>query len=184
MEFFMHSNENAIAPRRTRRKHQPRIEQTLAKKLSGNILVVDDSSDGRAVISGVLRCIGFTVETAKNGLEACEQALAASSKGQPFDLIMMDMQMPVMDGYAATTRLRELGYSHRIAALKASSYEGVPEECLPAGCDDFATKPITFEMLSDLAKRNLPSGFTTRSATAGPTTPVSRSRPASEPLCV
>jgi len=121
---------------------------------------VDDSSDGRAVISGVLRCIGFTVETADNGMEACQRALAALAQGQPFDLIMMDMQMPVMDGYAATTRLRELGYSHRIAAL---SNEGASEECFSAGCDDFANKPITFRMLSDLAKRNLPSSSTIQS---------------------
>ncbi len=180
----MHSNENVIAPRRTpRKRRKPRNEQTQTRKRPGNILVVDDSSDGRAVISGVLRCIGFTVEIAKNGLEACEQALAASANGQPFDLIMMDMQMPVMDGYAATTRLRELGYSHRIAALTANSYEGAPEECLPAGCDDFANKPVTYEMLLGIAKRNLPSSFRIQPSTARSRISASRSRPASAPLC-
>ena len=75
----------------------------------GNILVVDDCSDDRERISTVLRCIGLVVQTAENGLDACHQAVVALREGRPFDLILMDMDMPVMDGYSSTTYLRELG---------------------------------------------------------------------------
>src|SRR5579862_8510777 len=128
---------------------------TWMEKLHGNILVVDDCYYGRNVVRRILRGVGYTVEVAENGQVACQRALGALGVGRPFDLIITDMDMPVMDGYSATTHLRERGYSGRIIALTANSNEEAREQCYIAGCDDFATKPITLETLLELVKRNM-----------------------------
>src|SRR5580692_8146966 len=80
-------------------------EDESTTNLHGNILVVDDCSHVRELISRLLRSVGLFVETAENGLDACHRALTALKEGQPFDLIITDMDMPVMDGYSATKYL-------------------------------------------------------------------------------
>jgi CheY-like chemotaxis protein len=139
--------------RSSRLAHKMRRGGAEATALHGSVLVVDDSKDGRAIISRILSCVGLAVETAENGQEGCQRALAALEDGHPFDLILMDMSMPVMDGLEATAHLRGYGYTGRIAALTANVE--AREACLFAGCDDFAAKPITYELLLDLAQRNL-----------------------------
>jgi CheY-like chemotaxis protein len=124
-------------------------------KLCGRILVVDDSADGRTIVSRVLRCIGLETEDAPDGKVAFEKAMSQFKAGRPFDLILMDMHMPVMDGFTATAMLRLRGYTAPIAALSALVGANTRQECLDAGCNDYAAKPIDFQSLRDLVQRHL-----------------------------
>jgi CheY-like chemotaxis protein len=90
---------------------------------------------------------GGKVELADNGQIALDLALAARQAGNPFGIICMDMQMPVMDGYEATQRLRGAGYKEPIIALTAHAMAGDREKCINAGCDDYISKPIDPEKL-------------------------------------
>ncbi len=112
-------------------------------RLNGQkILVVDDGDTNRKLIRLVLSRAGAEVVTADNGLQAVEAA-----REHDFAMILMDMQMPVMDGYTATGRLRDDGYERPIIALTAHAMRGDAERCLAAGCSDYLTKPINPEKL-------------------------------------
>jgi signal transduction histidine kinase/DNA-binding NarL/FixJ family response regulator len=116
-------------------------------RINGSILVAEDGIDNQALIAARLRETGLKLEIAPNGKIACEKALAAMAAGKPFDLILMDVQMPVMDGFAATLHLRGKGYRAPIIALTANAMERDRNKCLTAGCNDFVTKPIRMEKL-------------------------------------
>jgi len=100
------------------------------------------------------------VQTAENGELACQAVSAAHDAGTPFDMILLDIQMPVLDGYAAAVRLREQGFQKPIVALTAHATEQDRERCRAAGFDDYATKPITRGQLTEVVRRHL-AGETT-----------------------
>ncbi|MGE3776516.1 MAG: response regulator [Pirellulaceae bacterium] len=123
--------------------------------LRGRILCADDGVENQRLIDFLLRKAGAEVTIVENGQLAVEQALAAEQAGCPFDLILMDMNMPVLDGFDATRTLRSAGYTRPILALTAHTQAADREKCLSAGCDDFHPKPVQFDSLCAAIRRHL-----------------------------
>jgi two-component system, sensor histidine kinase and response regulator len=123
--------------------------------LNGRVLLVEDSLDNQRLISYVLEKAGAKVTTADNGHIAVETALAAQNTDDRFDAILMDIQMPVLDGYEATRQLRLRGFAGPIIALTASVTIQDRDLCVAAGCTDYLTKPIDRQRLIELLARYL-----------------------------
>jgi PAS domain S-box-containing protein len=109
---------------------------------SARVLVVDDGAENRELISLVLTEQGLWIDEAENGQVAL-QKMAANS----YDLVLMDLQMPVLDGYSATRQLRARGVTVPIVALTAHAMKGYEEEVLQAGCTAYLTKPVDIDVL-------------------------------------
>jgi len=138
----------------------PAAEPTVGSgtPLSGqHVLVVDDAADVRRLVSYILRRAGADVVTAENGEEAVAKAFAATAGERAFDLVVMDMQMPVLDGFGAASELRHRGFTAPIVALTASAMSSDRDRCLQAGCSVHATKPIERARLVELAASLLPA---------------------------
>ncbi len=124
------------------REHGPKVDH---EKLSGlKILVVDDAVDNRALMTRFLHLAGAEVGVACDGMEAVDKALT----GQ-FHVVLMDIQMPGMDGYDATSILRQKGYRRPILALTAHAMKEDVDRCLAVGCDFVLTKPVSRSGLID-----------------------------------
>ena len=122
-------------------KSPPAAAIPVARPLEGiRVLVVDDYEDNQALVRYQLETAGATVVAAENGVDAITKVGAARKE---FDVILMDMQMPIMDGYQATHALRERGYRGPIVAMTAHALDGECEECLRAGCNELIAKPST-----------------------------------------
>ena len=126
-----------------------------------HVLLVEDGETNRRLIQLILNEAGVQVTTAENGKLGVEKA----EQGD-FDAILMDMQMPVMDGYQASSRIRQLGFTRPIIALTAHAMKGDREKCLQAGCSDYLTKPIRADSLLDCLKRTVSEDQTEQSTIA------------------
>jgi signal transduction histidine kinase/CheY-like chemotaxis protein len=131
-----------------------------AVSLAGlRVLLAEDGPDNQHLVTLFLERAGAQVIVVDNGLRAV-QALSISGEATgplrdppPFDLLLLDMQMPEMDGYSAARRLRALGCRLPILALTAHSMEGDRGKCLAAGCDDYISKPLDRRKLLSLCAR-------------------------------
>ncbi len=124
-------------------------------RLSVSILLAEDGPDNQRLISYMLKKAGADVAVADNGQDAVTMVLEAHHRNMPYALVLMDMQMPVMDGYEASRQLRAHGYEGPIIALTAHAMTGDRDKCLSAGCSDYAAKPIDRATLMRLIQQHL-----------------------------
>ena len=126
-------------------------DETQNPEMMGMILLVEDNKMNQLVGTKILTKLGFGFDIANHGGEAVRAIQAAS-----YDAILMDCQMPEMDGYEATAEIRRIEGTNRhtpIIAMTAAAMEGDRENCLAAGMDDYITKPVRLEALADVLER-------------------------------
>jgi CheY-like chemotaxis protein/HPt (histidine-containing phosphotransfer) domain-containing protein/anti-sigma regulatory factor (Ser/Thr protein kinase) len=109
---------------------------------SCRVLLAEDGHDNQVLITTFLSKAGANVKVVENGQLAVDEARAALAAGAPYDVILMDMQMPVLDGYGAASKLRATGYRGPIVAITAHAMAGDRQRCESAGCDDYLSKPV------------------------------------------
>jgi CheY-like chemotaxis protein len=133
--------------------HEIEDARNLFHGRAGLILVADDNLTNQQIAVGILKKLGLRATTADNGAEVME-ALRADK----YDLVLMDMQMPVMDGLEATRRIRErFGLGLPVIAMSASAMAGDREDCRQAGMDDFVSKPVVPRELASVLTKWLPN---------------------------
>ncbi|MGW8391635.1 response regulator [Pseudoduganella sp. HUAS MS19] len=126
-----------------------------AQRLNGRLLLVEDNAMNQLVAVGILERAGAAVDVANNGEEAVRMLRASP---EAYRLVLMDVQMPVMDGYTATRIIRqELGMKLPIVAMTAGVMESERADCLAAGMDDFIPKPLDIDEMMQTLERYLPS---------------------------
>lgn len=140
------------------------------------ILITDDTPANRQLAGLVLRKAGLTVDEAENGAIAVEKASTGS-----YSLVLMDMQMPVMDGFTATRTLRERGLKTPILAFTANVMEQDRQRCAAAGCTGFLTKPINIDLLLSTIADFLPTTDVPPAEAVQPKVEVIQPRPSGKP---
>jgi signal transduction histidine kinase/BarA-like signal transduction histidine kinase len=128
------------------------------KPLTGRVLVVDDVVDIRMLIGHIVKTFGLTVDFAENGQKALDKTQKSIEDNAPYDLILMDIHMPKMNGNEAVVKIRELGFKENIIALTAATMKGVKENLQTLGFDDVIPKPVDktllYKCISQHLKRN------------------------------
>ena len=134
-----------VAPKAAAAPTKPRLDAEMAKPHPLRILLAEDNAVNQKLALRLLSKMGYRADVAANGLEALE-----SVKRQPYDVVLMDVQMPELDGLEATRRIRAEGTLQgqpRIVAMTANAMQGDREACIAAGMDDYVTKPIRVDAL-------------------------------------
>jgi signal transduction histidine kinase/CheY-like chemotaxis protein len=106
------------------------------------MLVVDDAKDNRVLLQHFLKRTGARIDFAYDGQQAVQRVNTSIQESDPYEIVLMDMQMPVLDGYNATMQLRESGFNAPIIAITAHALDGDREHCINAGCDEYLSKPV------------------------------------------
>ena len=119
---------------------------------SARVLVAEDSLDSQRLMQFLLQRMEMEVVTADNGQAALDAIDRANADGKPIEMVLMDMQMPIIDGYTATPMLRQRGYTGPIIALTANATQKDSDHCLNIGCDEFLTKPVQLQALRDIVQ--------------------------------
>jgi len=131
-------------------------DKSFELKIGGRILVVDDRREIRFIAQHFIEDAGGEVSTADNGKEAIVAINKAEADQKPFDVLVLDMQMPILDGYETARRLRKSGFDKPIIAVTAHAMEGDRAKCIEFGCTDYITKPlhgpVFVEMLAELTQ--------------------------------
>lgn len=128
----------------------PRFGADLSRR-KARVLLAEDNVTNQQVVLAMLGKLGVAADAVANGAEAVKAVRTI-----PYDLVLMDVQMPVMDGLAATGRIRENGGCMPIIALTAHAMQGYREQCLAAGMDDYLTKPLEPAPLAEMLEQWLP----------------------------
>jgi two-component system, sensor histidine kinase len=116
--------------------------------VDGCVLIVDDSEDNRVMMAAYLEKSNYNFEMAENGLEGVEKAME-----KVYDMILMDIQMPKMDGFEAVRYLRDKNYKGTVVAVTAHAMKGYRERCLSSGFDDYLCKPLSYSALSEVLNK-------------------------------
>ncbi|MCC6906864.1 MAG: response regulator [Phycisphaerales bacterium] len=149
-------------------EREPGPDDSIPVRLSGHILLVEDGADNRALLALYLRLAGADVIEAENGQVACEIVEAARERQEAFDAIVIDMQMPVLDGYGAMQRLRSQGVDTPAIALTAHAMPEDRRKCIDAGCTDYLSKPVSRALLLQTLAKYMKGAEPARSAGVEP----------------
>ncbi len=131
-------------------------EVEMAAEMLPRVLLAEDNRDLQLIFARQLNLLGLDVIAVGNGLDAVELVLAACQAGNPFDLVLMDLEMPIVDGYEATRRLRDGGFRGPILALSGHSSDDLLLDCLRLGCNDCICKPVDWIQLAELIRKYVP----------------------------
>jgi PAS domain S-box-containing protein len=134
----------------TQRREQKESTDLLDIMVPARVLVAEDTAAIQFMLRRILEPVVTSVSLVENGKEAIAAVTRGTPDLPPFELILMDMQMPVMNGYDATARLRAMGYDLPIIALTAGAMAGDRERCLEAGCTDYLAKPVSLSQLQSM----------------------------------
>jgi len=170
-EFYQPTGASAIAADST-----PTCSTSAESNMSlglpaGRVLLIEDGVDNQRLINFQLTKLGVEIDTADNGVLGLERFDASQRDGFHYDLILMDMQMPEMDGYETTRRIRGRGWRGPIVALTAHAMAGDREKCIATGCTDYLTKPIDRKELLRVLRESLNQRTPTRRNKAPGTVP-------------
>jgi len=159
---------------------EPARDPASPRRTDARILVAEDVEVNRSVIRALAEKLGCQVDLAVDGVEAVELA-----QQHTYDLVLMDCNMPEMDGYAATRKIRQLGFDETwlpIVALTANIMPGERERCEAAGMNDYLAKPVGQDQLERCFARWIQSDERAHSAAAPPAAPESRAEQAGPPV--
>ena len=124
-------------------------------RLAARILLAEDGPDNQRLMTFMLTSAGAELVVVENGRQAVDEVASAAAAGRPYDLVLMDMQMPVLDGYSATAELKAAGFTSPVVAVTAHAMSGDRQKCLNAGCDEVVTKPFSRAGLLEAVERCL-----------------------------